>query len=619
MEEYFKNLSGRFINEETVIPPSMKWKTVESEEHKLIYKKSIEDPVGFWTREAMELNWVKPWSKPIDGEPPRVVWFKDGEINAYYNIIGKHRNTYTWSKIALIWEGEEGDAKTITYSELDVLVNKIANGLKAFNIKPGDWILLYTPPLIESVAAMLASIKLGVSFEPVFTGFGFYELAKRIRNRNPGLIFTVDGFYRRGKPIDTLAVTRRAIEYIKYKGSIVVTERTNTANLKENEVSFEDFIENSGKTIEDYIARSNHPLFGLHSGYRDDYKPITHPTGGFLVQVYSTSKWIGLRTRDTYFCTVWPGWITGISYVVFGPLMIGSTVLLYDGGIDYPNWDRWWSLIEDYAVTLFLTTSGALRILSRQGDEYVKSHNVDTLRAILVTAEPLEVDTWWWTYKVVGTGSTRIIDSDPSMNTGRIPIVNLYIQSEIGTFITGNLINYTFPPLKPGSSGPPIPGFHIGLIDNDNRIVENGSGELALLHPWPSMPIEYSYEYVEKWSTGYYKTGDYAYITGDGYTFILGRIDNVFKVSGYRLSPGSIEDVLRKALNIDAVVYACIDETRYESPIVIYHGDVSVDQVKTVIRQYVGAIADPKIVKQVSQQEVLEAKSKKFLKLNKCS
>jgi len=182
--------------------------------------------------------------------------------------------------------------------------------------------------------------------------------------------------------------------------------------LRDSELSLQELLGYSSGSIEDYTAPSEHPLFGLHSGYSDEYSQIVYPTGGFLVQVYSTSQWIGLRPRDTYFCTVWPGWITGVSYVVFGPLMIGSTIVLYEGGPDYPSWDRWWRIIEDYAVTLFLTTSSALRILRKQGDQYVTSRNLDTLKAILVTAEPLEPDTWYWTYRVVGTGKTPVIDSN---------------------------------------------------------------------------------------------------------------------------------------------------------------------------------------------------------------
>ncbi|MCY0868481.1 MAG: AMP-binding protein [Desulfurococcus sp.] len=605
MEEYFESILGSMITEETVEPPSMKWKTVKPEEYQRIYAESIRDPVEFWSRMALKLEWSTLWESVIEGRPPSVAWFKGGRLNVYGNIMGRHRDTLLWGKTALLWEGEEGEARAITYRELDSLVNRIAGGIRAQGVRPGEWIIIYAPPLVESIAVMLAAVKLGIPFEPVFTGFGYWELAKRIKSRRARLVFTADGFYRRGRTINTLEIARRAVEYSKFNGTLVVIERTGPPSLRSGEVLLDD-LAGRERAVDDYIAESTHPLFGLHSGYEEDYKPVTYPAGGFLVQVYSTSMWIGLRPRDTYFCTVWPGWITGVSYLVFGPLMIGSTILLYDGGPDYPDWGRWWSLIEDYAVTLFLTTSGALRIARKQGDSYVKAHNTDTLRAILVTAEPLEADAWWWAYRVVGTGSTPIIDSNPAAATGRIPVVNLYIQSEIGSFVTGNLVNYTFPPLKPGSSGPPIPGFHLGVLNRDGVVVDHGLGELVVRNPWPSMPIEYPEEYSAKWVEGYYKTGDYAYISSDGYTYIAGRLDRVFKSNGYRLSPGAIVRVLKEILNLDAAVYACLDDQRLEAPVIVYSGSMDPEVVRNTIRSSIGAISDPKIVKQAVSLGVLK-------------
>jgi acetyl-CoA synthetase len=609
----------KLYSKDLVIPPALKWKTVSIEEYLRVYRESISDIYSFWEREARELVWIKPWSIIVTGDPPKTRWFINGSLNAYYNIISKHRDNWVWSKIALIWEGEEGDAKAITYRELDVLVNRVASALRAYGVKPGDWIILYTPPLIESLVVMLASVKIGAPFEPVFTGFGYWELAKRIVKRSSKIIFTVDSYYRRGKIVNTLETVRRATEYSGFKGKVVVIERIGPPSLKSSEIAFSDFTRESSVLVEDYVAESTHPLFGLHSGYIDDYKPITHPTGGFLVQVYSTSKWIGLRPRDTYFCTVWPGWITGVSYVVFGPLMIGSTVILYDGGPDYPSWDRWWSIIEDYAVTLLLTTSGALRVLSRQGDNYVLKHNLDTLRAILVTAEPLEADVWWWTYRIIGTGRTPLITSIPRELTGRIPVVNMYIQSEIGTFITGNLVNYTFPPIIPGSTGPPIPGFHIDIVDSSGKSVVENIGELVLREPWPSMLIEYPEEYVEKWRYGYYRTGDYAYNTREGYIYVLGRLDGVIKSSGYRISPGSIEKALKDLLGVEVTVLKCRDPMRFESIIAICVESPNCSEIKQATRTLLGPIVEPIIVATAPLKTIFELRNNRNIVLEECS
>jgi acetyl-CoA synthetase len=581
---------------ERITPPSMKWKTVTPSEYRRVYEESIKDPYSFWSRVARGLKWAKPWSIIAEGSPPGVNWFIDGLINPYYNIIGKHRDTFVWSKPAIIWEGEEGDARVLTYSELDILVNRVSSALVNNGVKPGDWVLIYSPPLIEVIATALASVKIGAPFETVFTGFGYYELARRIREVQPRVVFTASGFPRRGKTIDTLSTVRKAVEASGFRGRVVVYERMGLPALRENEEGFMDFIRGEHSVVSDFNARSNHPLFGLHVGYSSDYRLVVHGTGGFLVQVYATSHWIGLRPRDTYYCTVWPGWITGVSYVVFGPLMIGSTIVLYDGGPDYPSWDRWWRIIEDYSVTLFLTTSSALRLLSKRSGDLVSSRRLDTLRAILVTAEPLDPETWWWTYRFAGTSKTPLIDSIPDKLSGRIPVVNLYIQTETGTFITGNLVNYTFPPIAPGSAGTPIPGFDIRVVDSSGLEVVEAIGELVVKNPWPSMPIKYPAEYSEKWSQGYYRTGDYGYISSDGYVYILGRLDNVAKISGYRISPGAIENTLRETLKIDVKIHRVRDNERFEALVLEYRGSINPDEVKSAIRTMIGAISEPREV-----------------------
>jgi acetyl-CoA synthetase len=581
---------------ERITPPSMKWKTVTPSEYRRIYEESIKDPYSFWSRIARGLKWTKPWSIVAEGNPPGVEWFVDGLINPYYNIIGKHRDTFVWSKPAIIWEGEEGDARVLTYSELDTLVSRVSSALVNNGVKPGDWVLIYSPPLIEVIATALASVKIGAPFETVFTGFGYYELARRIRDVQPRVVFTASGFPRRGKTIDTLSTVRKAVEASGFKGRVVVYERMGLPTLRESEEGFMDFIKREHGVVSDFNAPSNHPLFGLHVGYSSDYRLVVHGTGGFLVQVYATSHWIGLRPRDTYYCTVWPGWITGISYVIFGPLMIGSTIVLYDGGPDYPSWDRWWRIIEDYSVTLFLTTSSALRLLSKRSGDIVSSRRLDTLRAILVTAEPLDPETWWWTYRFAGTSKTPLIDSIPDKLSGRIPVVNLYIQTETGTFITGNLVNYTFPPIAPGSAGTPIPGFDIRVVDDSGLEVVEAIGELVVKNPWPSMPIKYPAEYSEKWSRGYYRTGDYGYISRDGYVYVIGRLDNVAKISGYRISPGAIENTLRETMKIDVKIHRVRDPERFEALVLEYRGSINPDEVKSAIRTMIGAISEPREV-----------------------
>ena len=589
-----------------VVSPSMRWKAVTLEEYGRVYGASVRDVEGFWAREALRLRWSRPWARVREGDPPASRWFVGGSLSAYDNVVGRHRGTWVWGRPALIWEGEDYSAEVLTYSDLDGLAERLAGAFRALGVGEGDWVLFYAPPTPQVIAAMLAAARLGAPFEPVFTGFAAGYLAERLAARRPKLLVTADGFYRRGRLVDTLAQARRALELYGRRCTLVVVERAGSASLREGEVPLDDLLGMGERLPGSFEAPSEHPLFGLSPGYEDGFKPVAHSTGGYLVQVYATSRWMGLRPRDTYFCTVWPGWITGVSYVVFGPLMVGSTVVVYEGGPDYPGWDRWWEIIEAYAVTLFLTTGGALRLLSKRAPSSPLSRNMDTLKAILVTAEPLEAGVWDWAYRFVGTGSTPVVDSVPPRMTGRIPVVNMYIQSELGTFVTGNLVNFTFPPLLPGSVGPPIPGFLLDVVDEEGRPVRGAVGELVVRSPWPAMPVEYPEEYARAWSQGFYRTGDYALMAEGGYVYALGRRDAVMKVSGYRLSPGAIERAVEAATGRRAVAFGAPDELRFEAPAVVVEGDADEGRVREAVRSWVGPIAVPERVLAVGRLPPLD-------------
>jgi acetyl-CoA synthetase len=274
--------------------------------------------------------------------------------------------------------------------------------------------------------------------------------------------------------------------------------------------------------------------------------------------------------------------------------MIGSTVVIYEGGPDYPHWDRWWSILERYAVTVFLTTGGALRILSRQDIELLRAHNLDMLRLILTTAEPLEVSVWRWAYEYVGTGTVPAIDSVPSKLSGRVPIIHMFIQSELGTFVTGSLPNYTFVPLVPGSVGPPMPGFNLDVVDEAGNSVRGSVGYLVVKSPWPAMPIEYPVEFAKRWVGDIYYVGDYALMDYDLNIYVIGRSDAVMKVNGYRISPGDIEAILKKIPGVRRVVVAGLpDEQKFEVPFVLIEGEVDEATIRRIIRTEIGPIADP--------------------------
>jgi acetyl-CoA synthetase len=585
----------KYVSNEYITPPMMRYKKVSYTEYQKIYRESIDNYVSFWRREAEKLIWNKRWSIDIIGEGVYTRWFIDGEIDVYHNLIGKFKGSWAENKPALIWENEEGETRIILYSDLLKRSLVIASSLSDYDVKYGDWAIIYTPPSIEAFEIFLGLIRRGVAIEFVFTGFGYEELRKRIVNRKARHIVVQDGFIRKGRAINLLRNIAEIINKIDFVKNIFVIKRIDVSKSIDKTVLYEDLLRGSEKNSKPAIIRSIDPLIGFHSGYEDDFKKLTHSAGGYLTQVYSTSRWIGLRPRDIYFCTVWPGWVTGVSYLFFGPLMIGSTVILYEGGPDHPSWNRWWEIIERYSATIFLTTGSALRMLRRYTPQPIKDYNLDTLKAILITAEPLEKDVWNWVYRYVGTGHSPFIDSVPREFSGRIPVVNLYIQSEIGTFATGNLINYVFTELSPGSAGPPIPGFDIDVYDDNDNPVRNKIGRLIIRRPWPSIPIEASEDFIMKWSRGYYDTGDYAIMNERGYITPLGRHDNVLKISGYRISPGSIKKILEEYTK-DVVIERVKDDLRFESYKLVISKRSGLEEsfIRKIVRERLGAIAEPR-------------------------
>lgn len=590
MEAFLKE----FISEERVIPPLFKYKTISYDQYKKIHKESLKPE--FWAKEASYLIWEKPWSKLVEGDPPAVRWFAGGELSPYKNIVGRHAGTWIWDKVALIWRGEDGLIKAFTYSDLDQLAARYSGVLRALGVGRGDWIMFYAPPTPEVVVLMLAALRIGAPFEPVFTGFGYGELAARIEDRRPKLLVAVDAFPRKGKAIKVKETVDKALKLTKHVPKVLVVRRM---GVDVELVGGRDFVLDDVSPVEaeEAVVESSHPLFGLHVGYDGGLGFVAHGAGGYLVQTYATTSWMGLRPRDTYFCTVLPGWITGITYVLFGPFMVGSAVVIYEGGPDYPSWDIWWSVLEDYAVNVFLTTAGALRLLSKQDPKLLEGHNLDMLKLILTTAEPMEVKYWKWAYHYVGTGTAPSIDSLPDKLSGRVPVIHMFIQTELGTFVTGSLPNYAFVPIAPGSVGPPMPGFDIDVVDDSGNPVRGRPGQLVVKMPWPAMPVEYSAWYAEKWRGGVYYVGDVAVMTDDMNIFPLGRSDTVMKVNGYRISPAVIEKAAASMPGIeDAVAVGVYDPQKFETPLVVVKGKASPEDVKRRVREYVGPIAEPSAV-----------------------
>lgn len=523
----------------------------------------------FWINEAKSLIWKKKFGRVLEGDLFSAKWFLGGRINVYDNLIKKHSKTEIWNKTAIISENEIGEVRKISYAELDQLASRIASGLKDNGLHAGDWLLIYAPPCIESFATILAGVKLGFPFEVVFTGFGWLEVAKRIVLRRPKVIFTVAQFQRNGKLIEPLKTLRKALDFLKFKPKVIVHNRL---GLKlNNELAFEELLgKGSGRSA---IFDSQDPLFGLHVGYEEEFKPVTHSAGGFLVQAISTAKILGISSSDTVFCTIWPCWITGATYGIFAPLMLGSTILSYEGAPDYPNWNRYLELIEKHKATIFITAGGILRILSERDFSRDLS-----LKAVFSTPDMLNAETLSKIQRIFGEAQLKVT----------------FIQGELGSFVTNSNAQT---PL--GSVGKAMPGFLLDVIDQEGAPIRNKIERLIVRAPWPAMPLDREFRALLK--NGFYDTMNLGLINDDGYIFSFGRRDSVLRIKGYRLSPGAIESAIEFNDTKKAVVVGIKDEDGDELPIVIVEGAISAEDIKRKISERFGAFIKPYTVLSVER------------------
>jgi len=588
-------MSSPALRDEVIVPSTMKFKTITLKEYKEIHATSINKIEEFWSKEAENLIWSQKFSKPLLGEGPKAEWFIGGLLSPYENIILRHRQSWVWIKPALIYLNEKNESTVVMYSDLNSLAEKVSQGLYDLGLRPGNWVAVYSPPSVESFVFMLAALKAGMPFEQIFTGFSPSEMARRVVSRGVKSLFITPSYVRRGKEISILSAGRPFLEKIAKMGVKVIIDdnRSGVPNFSEF-IPLSQLLA-SKPNAQNAILRAEEPLFGLHSGYEEGFKPLAHPAGGYLVQVYATSRWIGFKPKDVIFCTVWPGWITSMAYQFFGPLMHGATVILYDGGPDWPTWGRWLDIIDSFSATIFITTGSALRIMSKQDTSLFKDKN-SSLKEIIITAEPLEPPYWYWTYENIGTLPYPVINSGPK--GGTIPVTCMFIQSEVGTFFTGNLIDYAFAPIKPSSVGLPFPGFSVDVVDNEGSPIRGKPGRLVIRNAWPSTPIEAPEDFHKSWSYGYYDTRDLAIMDAEGYIFPLGRRDAVMKVSGYRLSPGALEEAARSAGAEWALALPLKDSERLEVPVLLYYGGVKEEDLVKAARETVGPIATPvKVIK----------------------
>jgi acetyl-CoA synthetase len=530
--------------EQPVYPPSpdfVKHANVKGMEgYRALCKRAEEQPAEFWGELAeKELFWFEKWSKAFEWNPPFVQWFVGGKTNVSYNCIDRHLTTHRKNKVAILWEGEPGDQRMITYQELHRLVSRFANVLKARGLKTGDRAIVYMPMIPELPVALLACARLGIIHSVVFGGFSAEALKARIQDLEAQVVITADGGWRRGKEVKLKPAVDEAVADCPTVRDVIVYRRTGSAiDMKAGrDLWWHELDEKAGETCEAVPLDSETPLYVLYtSGTTGKPKGIVHTTGGYLLQATMTMKWVfDLHEEDTYWCTADIGWVTGHSYIVYGPLSAGATTVMYEGAPDFPQPDRYWRLIEKYRINILYTSPTAIRAFVRQGDQWPNAHDLSSLRLLGSVGEPINPAAWEWYYKTIGKE--------------RCPIVDTWWQTETGAIMISPMPGAV--PAKPGSGTLPLPGILPEIVDLNGKPVETGhEGFLIIRRPWPSMlrtiwrdPQRYEEQYWKR-IPGNYLTGDAARRDADGYYWVLGRVDDVMNVSGHRLSTMELESAL---------------------------------------------------------------------------
>ncbi len=506
-----------------------------------LYNFAERDYEGFWAKEAEELHWFQKWNKVLDdSNKPFFKWFTEGKTNICYNCLDVHLDSARRNKLALIWEGEDGEFKSFSYFALHRDVNKFANVLKSLGVRKGDRVTIYMGRVPELAIAMLACARIGAVHSVVYGGFSVEALHERIDDSESKVLITCDGAYQRGKIIELKQISDEALQRAATVSSVVVVKRTgHEINMEPGrDMWYHDLmslpIASNDENVE--MMDAEDPLFLLYtSGTTGKPKAILHVHGGYMVGTYTTLKYVfDIHEEDRFWCAADPGWITGHSYIVYGPLLNGVTSFMYEGAPTYPYPSRWWQMIEKYGINILYTAPTAIRGLMRFGEAWPNRHDLSSLRLLGTVGEPINPEAWKWYYKVIGNE--------------KCPIMDTWWQTETGMFM---ITPMPCTPLKPGSGTLPFPGLQMDILDDKgNPVKVNEEGYLVIKNPWPSMlrniwndPERYKEQYWSKYD-GMYLTGDSAKRDEDGYYWIIGRVDDVIKVSGYRLGSAEIESAL---------------------------------------------------------------------------
>ena len=564
-----------------------------------IYATAAKDPEAFWAGFARELEWIKPFSKVLEWNPPDAKWFADGQLNVSANCLDRHVRTWRRNKAAFIWEGEPGDKRTITYFDLYRQVCQFANVLKSLGVNKGDRVALYLPLVPELAIAMLSCARIGAIHSVVFGGFSAESLRDRINDSKCKVLVTADGGWRRGQIVPLKQMADEALKDTPSIQHVIVVQRLPGSQApvhieERRDHWYHRLMQRASYECAPEAMDAEDMLYILYtSGTTGKPKGIVHTTGGYLTGVYATTKWVfDLRDDDVYWCTADIGWVTGHSYVVYGPLANGATVVMYEGAPDWPEKDRLWEIVERYGVTVFYTAPTAIRAFMKWGTEWPAKHDMSTLRLMGSVGEPINPEAWVWYHLHIGNS--------------RCPIVDTWWQTETGAIIITPLPGITR--TKPGSATHAFPGISADILNDKGDKVPVGGGLLALTKPWPSMlrsiygdHDRYVKQYWSRWGRDIYFTGDGAKKDDEGYYWLLGRVDDVLNVAGHRIGTMEVESALVDHPKVaEAAVVGRPHEIKGQAlaafvtvKLGVSASEALADDLKKHVAQKIGAIAKP--------------------------
>jgi acetyl-CoA synthetase len=587
------------LQEDRTFAPPTRFRLQATVRDEDVYARADRDPEGFWAGFASELEWFTRWSSVLDWKPPHAKWFVGGTINASVNCVDRHVRGPQRNKAAIIWEGEAGEQRTLTYFDLYRQVSQFANVLKSLGVKRGDRVAIYLPLVPELAIAMLACARIGAVHSVVFGGFSAESLRDRINDARAALLITADGGWRRGQIVPLKHMADEALRDTPSIKNVVIVQRLHAATVPVHVREGRDhwyhrLMQEASFVCEPERMDAEDMLYILYtSGTTGKPKGIVHTTGGYLVGTYATTKWVfDLKDEDVYWCTADIGWVTGHSYVVYGPLANGATVVMYEGAPDWPERDRLWEIVERHGVTVFYTAPTAIRAFMRWGVEWPKRRDLTSLRLLGSVGEPINPEAWVWYYRHIGGE--------------RCPVVDTWWQTETGMIMITPLPGLT--QTKPGSATRPFPGVKAEIKTADGTTVDVGGGLLALTRPWPSMlrgiygdPDRYVKQYWSKWTSDVYFTGDGAKRDQDGFFWLLGRVDDVINVAGHRIGTMEVESALVDHGRVaEAAVVGRTHEIKGQAIAAFVtlkegtHGSALLtDELKDHVVRKIGAIARP--------------------------